>query len=215
MMGPRRNADERVRDASRTRRESARTSARQAILGAASELLTAEGYEALSLRRVAERAGYTATTIYRHFPDKDALLYAVTEEGFRLLTARLASAGGEPDPFASLEAVALAYIDFGLEHPVYYGVMFVSRPDQLWRRQPDQPGSRMDRFSSLRGAVAAALATRQSMESDVLTVSNALWAITHGVVSLALAIPHLPARQVRAFGTLGVRAFLRGIRSGP
>jgi AcrR family transcriptional regulator len=214
-MGPRRNAAERVRDASRTRRESARTSARQAILGAASELLTAEGYEALSLRRVAERAGYTATTIYRHFPDKDALLYAVTEEGFRLLTARLASAGGEPDPFASLEAVALAYIDFGLEHPVYYGVMFVSRPDQLWRRQPDQPGSRMDRFSSLRGAVAAALATRQSIESDVLTVSNALWAITHGAVSLALAIPHLPARQVRAFGTLGVRAFLRGIRSGP
>lgn len=214
-MGPRRNADERIRHASRTRRESTRASARQAILRAASELLTAEGYEALSLRRVAESAGYTATTIYRHFPDKDALLYAVTEEGFRLLTARLASAGGEPDPFASLEAVALAYIDFGLEHPVYYGVMFVSRPDQLWQRQPDQPGSRMDRLSSLRGAVAAALATRQSMESDVLTVSNALWAITHGAVSLALAIPHLPARQVRAFGTLGVRAFLRGIRSGP
>src|SRR6188474_214542 len=103
-----RNADERVRDASRTRRESARASARQAILRAASELLTAEGYEALSLRRVAESAGYTATTIYRHFPDKDALLYAVTEEGFRLLTSRLASAGGELDPFASLEAVALA-----------------------------------------------------------------------------------------------------------
>jgi AcrR family transcriptional regulator len=214
-MGPRRNADERVRDASRTRRESARASARQAILRAASELLTAEGHEALSMRRVAESAGYTATTIYRHFPDKDALLYAVTEEGFRLLTARLASAGGEPDPFASLEAVALAYIDFGLEHPVYYGVMFVSRPDQLWRRQPDQPGSRMNRFSTLRGAVAAALATRQSMASDVLTVSNALWAIAHGAVSLALAIPHLPARQVRAFGALAVRAFLRGIRTGP
>jgi AcrR family transcriptional regulator len=214
MMSPRRNVDEGVRDASRNRRESARASARQTILRAASELLTAEGYEALSLRRVAESAGYTATTIYRYFRDKDALLYAVTEEGFHLLTSRLASAAGEPDPFASLEAVALAYIDFGLAHPMYYRVMFVSRPDQLWRRLPDQPGSRMDRFGTLRGAVAAALATRQSAESDVLTVSNALWAITHGAVSLALAIPHLPARQVRAFGALAVRAFLRGIRSG-
>lgn len=201
--------------ASRSRRESARASTRQAILRAASELLLAEGYGALSLRRVAERAGYTATTIYRHFHDKDALVYAVSEEGFRLLAARLASAAGEPDPFGSLEAVALAYVDFGLEHPVYYGVMFVSHADQLWRRSPDQPASRMDRFSALRGAVAAALATRQSPESDVLAVSNALWAVAHGAVSLGLAMPHLPARQVRAFGALAVRAFLRGIRTAP
>ncbi len=199
--------------ASRSRRESARASTRQAILRAASELLLAEGYGALSLRRVAERAGYTATTIYRHFPDKDALVYAVSEEGFRLLAARLASAAGEPDPFGSLEAVALAYVDFGLEHPVYYGVMFVSHPDQLWRRSPDQPASRIDRLSALRGAVAAALATRQPPESDVLAVSNALWAVTYGAVSLGLAMPHLPARQVRAFGALAVRAFLRGIRT--
>jgi AcrR family transcriptional regulator len=200
---------------SRSRRESARASTRQAILRATSELLLAEGYGALSLRRVAERAGYTATTIYRHFHDKDALVYAASEEGFRLLAARLASAAGEPDPFASLEAVALAYIDFGLEHPVYYGVMFVSHADQLWRRSPDQPASRIDRFSALRGAVAAALATRQFPESDVLAVSNALWAVTHGAVSLGLAMPHLPPRQVRAFGALAVRAFLRGIRTAP
>lgn len=204
-----------IREASRSRRESARASTRQAILRAASELLLAEGYGALSLRRVAERAGYTATTIYRHFHDKDALVYAVSEEGFRLLAARLASAAGEPDPFASLEAVALSYIDFGLEHPVYYEVMFVSHADQLWRRSPEQPASRMDRFSALRAAVAAALATRQSPESEVLAVSNALWAVTHGAVSLGLAMPHLPARQVRAFGALAVRAFLRGIRTAP
>jgi AcrR family transcriptional regulator len=206
--------NQRVRNASRKRRESARSSARHSIIQAANALLLAEGYEAFSLRRVAERAGYTATTIYRHFPDRDALLYAVTDEGFRLLTSGLGSAGGEPDPFVSLEAIALAYIDFGLEHPAYYRVMFVTRPDLLWRRVPEQAGSRMDRFSSLRTAVGAALAHRPCVESDPLTVSNALWAITHGAVSLALAIPYLPPRQARSFGAVAVRGFLAGLKSG-
>lgn len=171
------------------------------------------GYEAFSLRKVAERAGYTATTIYRHFADKDALLYAVTEEAFRLFTAHLRTAGaGAPDPFEWLEAMGLAYIDFGLEQPIYYRVMFMARPDMLWRRQPDRPGSRMESFGVLRAAVEAAVATGRTIATDVLTISNALWAQTHGTVALALSMPHMPPRQARAFGALGVSAMVRGLQ---
>jgi len=204
-----RTLDQRVRHGSRTRRETARSAVRNAILQAASELLLEAGHDGFSLRKVAERVGYTATTIYRHFADKDALLYAVTEEAFQLLTARLQTAGaGVPDPFDRLQAMGLAYIDFGLEHPIWYRVMFMERPDMLWRRIPDRPGSRMERFGVLRAAVEAAVRTGRTVETNVLAIGNALWAQVHGTVALALSMPHMPARQARAFGAVGVRAMV-------
>jgi AcrR family transcriptional regulator len=209
---PHRTLNQRVRHGSRARRESARSSVRNAIIEAAGELLLEAGYEAFSLRKVAERVGYSATAIYRHFADKDALLYAVTEEGFRLFTARLrAAAAGGSDPFDRLQAMGSAYIDFGLEHPVFYRVMFMERPDLLWRRLPDRPGSRMESFGVLRAAVETAVAAGRTVDKDVLAISNALWAQTHGAVALALSMPHMPARQARAFGAIGVAALLRGL----
>jgi AcrR family transcriptional regulator len=210
----RRTLNQRVKQGSRTRREAARSSVRNAILQAAGELLLEVGHDAFSLRKVAERVGYSATAIYRHFADKDALLYAVTEEGFRLFTSRLRSAGsGRSDPFAWLQAMGLAYIEFGLENPVYYRVMFMERPDLLLRRLPDRPGSRMESFGVLRAAVEAAVATGRTVDTDVLAISNALWAQTHGTVALALSMPHMPARQARAFGAIGVAAMVRGLQS--
>ncbi len=204
---------QRVRRASRQRRQAARAAAREAILQAASELLLELGYEAFSLRKLAERVGYTAPTIYRHFADKDALLYAITEEGFRLFTVRLqTAAAGMADPFDRLEATAIAYIDFGLEHPVQYRVLFMQRPDLLWRRSPDHAGSRMQTFGLLRTAVHAALGPGGATGAHMVAASNALWAQTHGTVALALSIPHMPPRQARAFGALGVGAIIKGLR---
>ena len=151
-----RTLNQRVKQGSQRRRDATRASVENTILQAAGELLLEVGYEAFSLRKVAERIGYSATAIYRHFADKDALLYAVTEEGFRRFTASLRAAGsGEGDPFEWLQAMGFSYIDFGLEHPAYYRVMFMQRPDLLWRRRPDRPGSRMESFGALRAAVEA------------------------------------------------------------
>lgn len=201
---------QRVRQASRARRDAARLSARDAILAAAGELLEA-GSDSFSLRRVAERVGYTATTIYRHFTDKDALLYAVTDQAFRSLTARLGAADRpEEDPFERLAAIGMAYIDFGLENPVFYRVMFLERHDLLWRRQADR-ATRMDSFGVLRVAVESAVATGRTVSKDSLAIANALWAQTHGTVALALAMPHMPVRQARGFGAAGVSALIRGL----
>lgn len=208
-----RTLNQRVKQGSQRRRDATRASVENTILQAAGELLLEVGYEAFSLRKVAERIGYSATAIYRHFADKDALLYAVTEEGFRRFTASLRAAGsGEGDPFEWLQAMGFSYIDFGLEHPAYYRVMFMQRPDLLWRRRPDRPGSRMESFGALRAAVEAAVGTGRTVETDVLAVTNALWALTHGTVSLGLSMPHMPSRQVRAFGRLGVMAIIRGLQ---
>jgi AcrR family transcriptional regulator len=204
--------EQRVRAASRTRRASSHAATRRAILDATRELLVQQGYEALSLRRVAERIGYTATTIYRYFPDKDALVYAATDQAFEQFTARLSSISApESSPFDVLEQMALAYMDFGLSHPAHYRLLFMTRPDLMWRRAPGQSSSRMERFGMLRAAVAQALATKSMSNRRVLAAANALWAITHGTVALALTMPHLPPDQARAFGELAVRTFLAGL----
>jgi AcrR family transcriptional regulator len=204
--------NQRVKQASQTRRDSARLGAREAILTAAGQLLLESGSSAFSLRRVAERVGYTATTIYRHFADKDALLYAVTEKSFLAFTAHLeAAAEAEADPLERLASIAMAYIDFGLDNPIYYRTLFVERPDLLRQRQADRPSSRMESFRVLRAAVQEAVATGRTAHKDGLAISNALWAQTHGTVALALAMPHMPAKQARAFGALGVTALIRGL----
>jgi AcrR family transcriptional regulator len=203
-----------VRQASRARRDSARLSTREGILAAAGELLVEGGTAALTLRRVAERVGYTATTIYRHFADKDALLYAITDETFQTFISRLrAAADTARDARTRLEAMALAYIEFGLEHPVHYRILFLERPDLLWRRDADRAGSRIESLGVFRSAVDDVLGAAGHAAPDGLAVSNALWALTHGTVALALAIPHMPPRQARAFGTLGVRALVSGLTS--
>src|SRR5919199_4858802 len=99
----------------RQRREQQRQQLRQAILDAAGELLLERGYEAFSLRQVAERIGYSATTIYRYFENKDDLVFGIVDEGFRIFGDRLrAAAAGPVDPLERLRAVGEAYVRFGL-----------------------------------------------------------------------------------------------------
>src|SRR5262245_54863454 len=82
----------RVRQASRARREQQKESLGRIILDAAGELFLEQGYEGFSMRRVAERIGYSATTIYRYYEDKDDFLFAVVNEGFSEFARKLTEA---------------------------------------------------------------------------------------------------------------------------
>src|SRR5262249_15993754 len=109
----------RLRQASRDRREQQKEDLRRMILDVAGELILEQGYEGFSMRRVAERIGYSATTIYRYYEDKDDLLFAVINEGFSEFARQLRGAAeGARDPLKRLEALGRAYIRFGLENPV-------------------------------------------------------------------------------------------------
>ena len=81
--------EQRLSQASRRRRETQKQELRQAILEAASSLFLEQGYEGFSLRQVAERIGYTPTTIYLYFADKDALLFALLDDAFDRFGAAL------------------------------------------------------------------------------------------------------------------------------
>jgi AcrR family transcriptional regulator len=180
----------RVRQASRARREQEKDSLRRIILDAAGELFLEQGYEGFSMRRVAERIGYSATTIYRYYEDKDDLLFAVVNEGFSEFARQLkAAAEGVSNPLKRLEALWHAYVRFGLNNPVYYQMMFMQRADLLFERQSEQTRPMIESFGELQKAVRAAMDAGFMKRGDVETYSRVIWSLVHGVTTLALADP--------------------------
>lgn len=99
---------------------------RAALLDAALAVISEIGPQGLSIREVARRAGVSHAAPYRHFADRDELILAVVEQGFNLMQQTMQSekAAAPDDPLNQFAASGLAYVNFALQHPAYYRVMF-------------------------------------------------------------------------------------------
>ena len=97
----------------------------RALLDAALHIVETQGTEALTLRAAARSAGVSQAAPYRHFTNKEAILAAVAEEGFRSLMGaiRQATAAGE-GPLGRLRGVGIGYVTFATSHPSHFRVMF-------------------------------------------------------------------------------------------
>ncbi len=95
-----------------------KTLLRQEILDAARDILVREGYEGLSMRKVAERIDYSPTAIYLHFKDRDDLVFCVCEQLMGGLVKELQQvADRHADPLVALKKGLRRYVEFGLKHP--------------------------------------------------------------------------------------------------
>src|ERR1700726_2167298 len=103
---------------------------RAACLRAAMELLEEDGAAGLSVRAVARRAGVSPGAPYRHYADRDALVSAVAAEGYRELAGYLSAAHPSPSTPDDLAAVAVAYVQFALDRPALFRVMFAEPCDR-------------------------------------------------------------------------------------
>jgi AcrR family transcriptional regulator len=172
---------------SHERRARAKVALRQQILDAARDLFINEGYDAVSMRRIAARIEYSPTAIYLHFPDKQAILTALCDETFDKLSVRLAGLFARvSDPLARLREGLRLYVDFGLAHPHHYTVSFLVRPRDARTSEPTA-GHRA--FAFLQAAVAETMATGAIRTGDVETTAQALWASCHGLVALLITVP--------------------------
>jgi AcrR family transcriptional regulator len=107
-----------------------RETVRRAILDAARELFVAEGFQNVSIRKIAERIEYSPAAIYGYFPSKDDIFFALAEEGFRLLCDRGAGRLAQTDQPPSLDRVRGVFrrlYEFSRDHPQYFALMFVDR----------------------------------------------------------------------------------------
>ncbi|SRR6266496_3505879 len=189
---------ERVRQAIRHRQEQEKQELRHTILTAAGQLFLEQGYEHFSLRKVAERIGYSPTTIYLYFRDKDDLLFTVVDEGFTRFGQQLAAAAASTEnPWERIIALGRAYISFGLEHPVYYQLMFMQRSDFLTRQQTGDGQTRIATFLVLQQAVQLAIDAGVLRPGDAKGYSDVFWALVHGMVSLAISLPTIYAPHIQ------------------
>jgi AcrR family transcriptional regulator len=108
-----------------------REAVRRAILDAARELFVAEGFQNVSIRKIAERIEYSPAAIYGYFPSKDDIFFALAEEGFRLLCDRGAGARtrlhDEPPSLQDIRDRFARLYEFSRDHPQYFALMFVDR----------------------------------------------------------------------------------------
>jgi AcrR family transcriptional regulator len=112
------------------RQERDREAVQRAILDAARDLFVAEGYQNVSIRKIAERIEYSPAAIYGYFPSKDDIFFGLAEEGFRLLhrIVQAEDATRRPaEPLARLRQIFWHLYEFSREHPEYFALMFVDR----------------------------------------------------------------------------------------
>jgi AcrR family transcriptional regulator len=157
---------------------------RQALVDASLRLIADQDVSAVSLREVARRAGVSAAAPYHHFRDKNALLAAVAEEGFRRLVAMVEREVTRlpRDPADALEAVLAGYIAFAVEHPAHFQVMFLPELHAGTHAELDQAA--WEAFALLVRAVQQATPARRRRQSPELMAAVALGA-AHGLAALA------------------------------
>ena len=182
----------------RDRRARQKQLLRQQILDAARELLVREGYDQLSMRRVADRIDYSPTAIYLHFKDKQELVFSLCEESFARLVRELETLADEyPDPLVRLRKGMERYVAFGLKNPNHYLPAFVLPPpaDLDVKRQqamlsPESNGMRA--LATLRDTIAAGVRAKQLRKVDPEVAARATWAALHGITSLLIVHEHFP-----------------------
>jgi AcrR family transcriptional regulator len=161
---------------------------RHALIGKALKLIEQRKDVAFTIREIASQAGVTHTAAYRHFADKRALLAAIAEEGFRLLTEEFNAALRETahqDRTIQLHDLGMAYIRFALEHPGHFRAMFhadLAKRDSF----PDLEQAAKDAFTPLRLTIENGIKEGVFRGPSVDVSALAAWSLVHGFAMLAL-----------------------------
>ncbi|MFE2276295.1 TetR/AcrR family transcriptional regulator [Streptomyces sp. NPDC059454] len=163
-----------------TRRERERAERERLIVTAAQELAEAEGWEAVTTRRLAAEIEYSQPVLYSHFKGKDAIMAAVAVRGCEELAAELrSSAAAAEDARARLAAVGEAYTAFARRRPALYDAMFTHLVD-LPFATPEAPAALQEAFGELLRAVEPIAAEGDDLE----LLTETYWASLHGLVTL-------------------------------
>jgi AcrR family transcriptional regulator len=157
---------------------------RRALMAEAVKVIAEQGPPAVSLRDLARRVGVSHAAPRHHFGDKAGLLTAVATEGFLLLAAELRTAQAQTGSFLE---VGVAYVQFAVNHPAYFEVMY--RPDIYRANDP----ALLEARSQTRGALYGPLGENPAagVDPDLRAAGVAAWSLVHGLASL-LVTGNLP-----------------------
>jgi AcrR family transcriptional regulator len=171
------------------RREREKEALRVQILDAARYLFARDGYDAVTMRAIAERIEYSPRTIYLHFQDKEDLIRELCRHDFQAFGVGMAKAAKVKDPVERIKAIGLAYARFGTENRNHYRLMFMSgSPDYEGKGEEEWKGNpEVDAYAFLLGTVQEAIAADRLTVTDAELAAQTLWAGVHGVIALDIA----------------------------
>lgn len=153
---------------------------REELLAAARQLLDERGESAVTVRAVAQRVGVSTPAVYLHFASRTELVHGVCRGVWDRLDAYMAeAAAAAEDPFEELRRRCAAYIRFGLDHPLHYGLVAAGPATEATAQVADAC------FRELHGAVRRCL-DASLLEGDGIALTRAVCACLHGAVSLLL-----------------------------
>ena len=170
------------------RKEKQKTEIRKQILDASIKLFVDEGFENVTIRKIADIIEYSPTTIYLYFKDKNEIFYQLHELGFQKMIALNQNLISIKNPLTRLYKMGENYIDFGLTNPEFYDIMFILRA-------PMQTLETMDNCDWKNGEAALHLLMAiidECMKKGYIKKGNtqavamAIWGMVHGIVSLQI-----------------------------
>ena len=182
------------------------------IVAAARVIAEREGWDAVTIRRLADEIEYSQPVLYSHFENRDAIVAAVAVEGFQELAVALReAASGSSGRRNALKNVAMAYLAFALSHPALYEAMFILPTHLRFAEAETRP--------ELRAGFEALAAVVTPFCVDVEAVTETFWAALHGLAALERSGRIRPSargeritRLVRAIVVSGRRAPARSSR---
>jgi len=204
------------------RREREREQTRTKITNAARELFAREGYDTVSMRRIAQAIEYSPTAIYVHFKDKEDLFRELCREDFGKLAEVFAKLSKVQDPVERVIQIGHVYIRFALEYPNHYRLMFMTAhqypPDEplpAHKGDPDQ-----DAYAFLKLAVQQAIEQGRFRPElkDAELLTQIFWATAHGIASLQIVKGKdlwVDWSPVEKRAGVGLDAIVRGLLADP
>ena len=199
------------------RHDREREAVSRSILDAARELFVTDGYEHVSIRKIAERIEYSPAAIYGYFPSKDDIFFALAEEGFRLLFAS-ASAGAAQDgadPADDLRRMFWRYYEFSKSHPEYFALMFLDRTvpriSRDWERFGFVGEMKHDMVLRIQNAIDRGALPRGT---SPFTVFRVLLTATHGAAALRLCDRLAQGEDADALARATLDVAIEGLKAG-
>jgi AcrR family transcriptional regulator len=195
------------------RQEREREAVARAILDAARDLFVAEGYQNVSIRKIAEKVEYSPAAIYGYFPSKDDIFLALAEEGFRILfKPDLAAAQTRVD---AIRTLLWHLYDFSKAHPEYYALMFLDRSVPRISADWERFGFVREMKAEMAGLIQQAVDTGEfAAGTDPHAVFRILLAAIHGATTMRLCNRLEPGEDGDGLARDTLEAAIVGLRAG-
>ena len=169
------------------RKEKQKLEIRKMILDASMKLFVEEGFAHVSIRRIADLIEYSPTTVYLYFKDKDEIFFSLHEIGFQKMQELNRNLESIQNPLVRLHKMGENYLNFGMENPEYYNLMFIEREPMKKLTQMGCDWENGDAaINLLKDTVQECMEKGYLAKGDPHLVSLSVWSIVHGLVSLAI-----------------------------